>query len=82
MVACQRRRHSANGSRVVKDKTKMNEMSVPRARRTDDGLGPNSDIGAKLRAFYGAVQDQPIPDRFLDLLERLDEVERAGKQKG
>jgi hypothetical protein len=68
----------------VKDKTKMNEMSVPRMRRTDDGLGSNSDIGAKLRAFYGAVQDQPIPDKFLDLLEKLDQVEQAsaGKRKG
>ena len=67
---------------VVKDKSKMNEMSVPRSRRTDDGLGPNSDIGAKLRAFYGAVQDQPIPDKFLDLLEKLDQVEQASKRKG
>jgi hypothetical protein len=66
---------------VVKDKAKMNEMGVPRPRRTEDGLGSNSDIGAKLRAFYGAVQDQPIPDKFLDLLEKLDQAERAGKQK-
>ena len=64
----------------MKDKSKMNEMSVPRGRRTEDGLGPNSDIGAKLRAFYGAVQDQPIPDKFLDLLEKLDQVERASKK--
>ena len=66
----------------MKDKSKMNEMSVPRGRRTEDGLGPNSDIGAKLRAFYGAVQDQPIPDKFLDLLEKLDQVELAAKRKG
>jgi hypothetical protein len=67
----------------VKDKSKMNEMSVPRPRRSGgDGLGPNSDIGAKLRAFYGAVQDQPIPDKFLDLLEKLDQVEAASKNKG
>ena len=68
--------------RVVKDKEKMNDMSAPRPRRSEDGLGPNSDIGAKLRAFYGAVQDQPIPDKFLDLLEKLDEVEQASKRKG
>ena len=68
--------------RVVKDKSKMNEMSVPRQRRSEDGLGSNSDIGAKLRAFYGAVQDQPIPDKFLDLLEKLDQVEQAAKRKG
>jgi hypothetical protein len=65
----------------VKDKAKMNEMGVPRPRRTEDGLGSNSDIGAKLRAFYGAVQDQPIPDKFLDLLEKLDQAERTVKQK-
>jgi hypothetical protein len=69
------------GSGSLKDKSKMNEMSVPRSRRTEDGLGPNSDIGAKLRAFYGAVQDQPIPDKFLDLLEKLDEVEQASKRR-
>ena len=66
----------------MKDKAKMNEMSVPRRRRSDDGLGPTSDIGAKLRAYYGAVQDQPIPDKFLELLDKLDEVERAGKPRG
>jgi anti-sigma factor NepR-like protein len=65
----------------VKDKAKMNEMSVPRRRRSDDGLGSNSDIGAKLRAYYGAVQDQPIPDKFLELLDKLDEVERAAKRR-
>ena len=65
----------------MKDKAKMNEMSVPRRRRSDDGLGSNSDIGAKLRAYYGAVQDQPIPDKFLELLDKLDEVERAAKRK-
>jgi hypothetical protein len=48
-----------------------------RVRRGDDGLGANSDIGAKLRALYGAVQEEPIPDRILDLLEQLDEAERT-----
>ena len=65
----------------MKDKTKMNDMSGPRSRRKDDVLGANSDIGAKLRAYYGAVQDQPIPDKFLDLLERLEQVEQSGKPK-
>ena len=65
----------------MKDNDKMIDTNAPRTRRTDDGLGPNSDIGAKLRAFYGAVQDQPIPDKFLDLLEKLDDVERASRPK-
>lgn len=66
----------------MKDKTKMQETLSSRERRGNDGLGSNSDIGAKLRAYYGAVQDQPIPDKFLDLLEKLDAVEQAGKRKG
>ncbi|MEO6395534.1 MAG: NepR family anti-sigma factor [Devosia sp.] len=60
----------------------MQETLSSRERRGNDGLGSNSDIGAKLRAYYGAVQDQPIPDKFLDLLEKLDAVEQAGKRKG
>lgn len=41
-----------------------------------DDLGPNSEIGSKLRALYSSIQDETIPDRFLDLLEKLDRVER------
>ena len=32
---------------------------------------------SKLRALYGAVQDEAIPDRLLDLLEKLDEAEQT-----
>jgi hypothetical protein len=53
----------------------MNDLSLLRRRR-DDGLGPNSDIGNKLRALYGAVQQEEVPSRLLDLLEQLDAVER------
>lgn len=41
-----------------------------------DELGPNTEIGSKLRALYSSIQDETIPDRFLDLLEKLDQVER------
>jgi hypothetical protein len=66
----------------MRDKTKMNDMSSPRPRRNDDGLGPTSDIGARLRALFGAVQDEPIPDRLLDLLEKLDQAESKTAAKG
>jgi hypothetical protein len=59
----------------MREKSKMNDMSSPRPRRHDDGLGPTSDIGARLRALYGAVQEEAIPDRLLDLLEQLDQAE-------
>ncbi|MHC5652385.1 NepR family anti-sigma factor [Stappia sp.] len=39
--------------------------------------GPDHEqITQKLREYYDSVQDEGIPDRFLDLLERLDEAER------
>ncbi|MEQ1899667.1 MAG: NepR family anti-sigma factor [Devosia sp.] len=59
----------------------MNDLTNLHPRGSRDGLGPNSNIGAKLRAYYGAVEDQPIPDKFLELLEKLDSVERSGKAK-
>jgi hypothetical protein len=62
----------------MRDKKAMNDLSSIR-RRQDDGLGPNSDIGNKLRALYGAVQDEGIPNKLLELLDRLDEVERQSK---
>ena len=51
------------------------------AGRADDGLGPNTDIGNRLRALYGAVQDEGVPDQLLDLLEKLDNAEQAQKAK-
>ncbi|HTJ59540.1 MAG TPA: NepR family anti-sigma factor [Devosiaceae bacterium] len=59
----------------MKDKSQMQHAAGARRRMSDDGLGPNSDIGMKLRALYGAVQDETIPDKFLELLEKLDQVE-------
>jgi hypothetical protein len=61
----------------MREKAKMNQMIPARPRRSDDGLGPNSDIGAKLRALYGQVESEGTPDWLLDLLERLDETERS-----
>ena len=51
------------------------------AGRADDGLGPNTDIGARLRALYGAVQDEGVPEQLLDLLEKLDSAEQTQKAK-
>jgi hypothetical protein len=42
-------------------------------------MDPNNQIASKLRALYSAVEQEPIPDMFLDLLEKLDQAERMGK---
>ena len=38
-------------------------------------------FGARLRALYGAVQDEGVPDQLLDLLEKLDNAEQQQKSK-
>lgn len=37
-------------------------------------------IMRRLREFYQSVQDEGTPDRFLDLLDRLDEAERKASE--
>jgi hypothetical protein len=64
---------------MMKEKTFSPPGAKKRARRQDDGLGPNTDIGSKLRALYGSVQDESIPDTLLDLLEKLEAVEQQSK---
>jgi len=57
---------------------KDNSVNQQRMRlQPDDGLGPTSDIGSRLRALYGAVQEEGVPDQLLDLLEKLDNAEKA-----
>ena len=51
------------------------------AGRADDGLGPTTDIGSRLRALYGAVQDEGVPEQLLGLLEKLDNAEKAQSGK-
>jgi hypothetical protein len=39
--------------------------------------GPIGEIPRKLKEYYDSLQQEAIPDRFMDLLERLDMAERA-----
>jgi hypothetical protein len=66
----------------MRDKNKMHDLALSRRGRGEDALGPTSDIGARLRALYGAVQDEGIPEHLLDLLDRLDAAERGSLQAG
>ena len=62
---------------MKKDFLVTQQRARMQAGRADDGLGPTTDIGSRLRALYGAVQDEGVPDQLLDLLEKLDNVEKA-----
>lgn len=53
----------------------------PRAGRVgkDSNLAdPHAQIASKLKALYNSVEREPIPDMFLDLLEKLDKAEERG----
>lgn len=39
--------------------------------------GPMGEIPRKLRQYYDSLQEEAIPERLLDLLEKLDQAERT-----
>ena len=61
----------------MSEEEKMNERASSGQNDLQAGSsGPHGSISRKLRDFYDAVQEEAIPDRFLDLLEKLDQAER------
>lgn len=42
---------------------------------SDELLGSNSQIACQLRAFYTSIQEEDIPEKFLTLLQKLDQAE-------
>ncbi|MEJ5020268.1 NepR family anti-sigma factor [Ochrobactrum vermis] len=65
-----------------KENLHMNGAGVRSPRRVQkDILGPNCEVGLKLKALYTSIQDETIPDRFLDLLEKLDQAEQESMRE-
>jgi hypothetical protein len=57
-----------------KNKTRMAHTSIP--------APPFHDfIGAKLKSFYAQIADEPIPDRFTELLKQLDAQSQNERKK-
>ncbi|MGO4618792.1 NepR family anti-sigma factor [Ensifer sp. 2YAB10] len=50
-----------------------------------DAVAEGSDarglIGARLKALYQALEQEPVPDLFIDLLEKLDKAEAATAER-
>lgn len=49
---------------------------LKRAGRRADPLGPNSEIGRKLKQYYDDLVSEAVPDRFEDLLKQLEDREQ------
>lgn len=63
--------------------TKPNPEAEKAARRRNgsaDLLGPNSEIGRKLKQYYDDLVSEEIPDRFSQLLRQLEQTEPAQKK--
>ena len=39
-----------------------------------------AEIGKKMRAMYDDLMEQPLPDRFLELLNRIDQAQESQVQ--
>ncbi len=62
------------------DNRKNDDMITAQSPELRPGsVQPNASISRKLREFYDAVQEEGIPDRFMELLERLDQAEKNAK---
>lgn len=60
------------------DSLQMTHFGQPGKSAHD--LGPNSAIGRRLKAYYDDVASEPVPDRFLSLLDALDAAESATRR--
>ncbi|MQX14914.1 hypothetical protein GHK62_09120 [Sinorhizobium terangae] len=60
-------------------------MNGPSGRRKAPGAAsmndPSAQIASKLKALYQALENEPIPRQFIDLLERLDAAESAQSRR-
>ena len=57
-----------------------NGGSKNRGARSD--LGSTDAIASQLKQYYTSVEQEPIPDNLLSLLEKLDAAERSGGSNG
>lgn len=62
-----------------KNETEAVIEDAERAGREDEaGLSPlvQEEIGRRLRAIYGTLAQEPLPDRFAQLLQKLSEPDK------
>lgn len=61
-----------------------NEKSVRQGAVRENGhldpLGTNSEIGRKLKQFYDGIVSDTVPDRFADLLSKLEAADSTRKK--
>jgi hypothetical protein len=56
------------------------DKAAPRPRKMDKSV--HVAIGSRLRAYYDGVAREAIPDRFVELLKKLEEKDPDGGKAG
>jgi hypothetical protein len=79
-VSIEQRVDVAAKNHTMNAKNNSSDASAKGRVRRRDIKNAETEIGLKLRALYASVQEEEIPARFLELLERLDEAERNHSQ--
>ena len=77
---CDSRANQGN-TRSNDQKKRSNAAREGRTRENSDPrnlLGPNSEIGRKLKQYYDELVSDDVPDRFADLLSKLEQAEPTG----
>lgn len=64
---------------VEEQKLKEGQMTVDDSPGKKDDSVVSSAIGKQLKKLYDNVAEEPVPDRFTDLLKRLEEQENNTK---
>jgi hypothetical protein len=64
---------------AVKERRDMNLRPSGSVLGEGEGLDPRlqAQIGQKLKAMFDDVAKEPIPDKFLDLLDKLESQEKS-----
>jgi len=66
---------------IKTEKTKHGSADDDSGRRLSaDPLGANSEIGRKLKQYYDDLVSDEVPDRFAQLLSKLEQAEPAAKK--
>ena len=79
-------KHNAAGARKTMNKDNPSpRIRTMYAQKSEKNpvvkLGPDikAKIGMQLRQIYGEIVDQGVPDRFVELLKRLDDANCEGR---
>ncbi|WP_290889582.1 NepR family anti-sigma factor [Hoeflea sp.] len=58
------------------------QKGAPVSGKRSSNHDASDAIASQLKHYYKSVEQEPIPDQLLDLLEKLDQAERAGNSNG